>query len=67
MSHDLRALRNRRRLVEQLAAEWEPERRLPEHGLLSLLADVQAAVEAVVAEAEPRPAGLLPPGGNGNE
>ncbi len=58
---DLRILRDRlagarRRLVERLADDFPPDRRFPDSGWTRMLADIQAAIEAVdavVAEGTP--------------
>lgn len=39
----------RGRLVGELAREWPPENRLPEPGLVSQMADLQASLQAVDA------------------
>ncbi len=53
-STDLPALRERlvgarRRLVERLADDFPPDRRFPDSGWTKMLADIQAAIEAVDA------------------
>ncbi len=55
-STDLPALRERlvnarRRLVERLADDFPPDRRFPDSGWTKMLADIQAAIEAVDAVA----------------
>ncbi len=58
---DLRILRDRlagarRRLVERLADDFPPDRRFPDSGWTRMLADIQAAIQAVddvVAETTP--------------
>jgi hypothetical protein len=44
----------RRAMVLRLVESVDPERMLPEPGLLRLLSDLQAAIAAVEAETSPR-------------